>query len=145
MRNKHESLIASVLLCVIGVACSRGTADNTSTARPPATRPAAASAPAGPPPQGHCLGDLKITSNVLRPEPDVVVIDWAIDVANSCAEPHDIRATYQAWSADNALVQSDQQDLSIEANGRATASGLMRMTPEAWARVTRRSGVAQFR
>ncbi len=137
--------VVSALLCVVGVACSRGTANNTSAATPPGTRPAAAPAPAGPPPQGHCLGDLTITSNVLRPEPEVVVIDWAIDVANSCAEPHDIRATYQAWSADNVLVQSDQRDLSIEANGRATASGLMRMTPEAWARVTHRSGVAQFR
>jgi hypothetical protein len=136
--------VASALLCVVGVACSR-TTNNTSAAMPPGTLPAAAPAPAAPRPQGHCLGDLKVTSNVLRPEPDVVVIDWAIDVANSCAEPHDIRATYQAWSADHVLVQSDQQDLSIEANGRATASGLMRMTPEAWARVTSRSGIAQFR
>ena len=137
--------VALALLCVVGGACSRGTANNTSAAMPQGTRQAAAPAPAGPAPQGHCLGDVKITSNVLRPEPYVVVIDWSIDVANSCAEPHDIRATYQAWSADNVLVQSDQQDLSIEANSRATASGLMRMSPEDWARVTRRSGVAQFR
>jgi hypothetical protein len=137
--------VVSALLCVVGIACSRGPANNTSAATPPGTRPAAAPAPAAPPSQGHCLGDLKITSDVLHPQPDVVVIDWVIDVANSCAEPHDIRATYQAWSADNVLLQSDQQDLSIEASGRARASGLMRMTPEAWARVTRRAGVAEFR
>lgn len=111
---------------------------------PAGTRPAAAPASASPP-GGHCLGDAKVNSTVSRPEPYLVVIDWSIDVANFCGEPHDIRATYQAWGADNVLVQSDQQDLSIAANSRATASGLMRMTPEAWARVTRRSGVAQFR
>jgi hypothetical protein len=119
--------VASAVLCVVGVACARG------------------AAPASPPPQGHCLGDLKISSNVSRPEPDVVVIDWALDVANSCGEPHAIRAIYQAWGADNVLVQSDQQDLSIEAHARATATGKMRMTADSWARVTHRSGIAQFR
>jgi hypothetical protein len=54
-------------------------------------------------------------------------------------------SAHQAWSADNVLVQSDLQDLSIAANGRATAASLMRTTPEAWARLTRRSGIAQFR
>src|SRR3954464_14824547 len=121
----RHALVVSTLLCVGGVACSRGAANTTSatTARPPAA------APAAPPPQGHCLGDAQVTSNVLPAGPAVVVIDWAIDVANSCAEPHDIRATYQAWSADNQLVQSDQQDLTIEGNARARASGLMRMSP----------------
>jgi hypothetical protein len=137
--------VASALMCAVGVACSRGAANNTSAATPAGALPAATPAPAAPPPQGHCLGDAKVTSNVVRPVPDLVVIEWTIDVANSCAEPHDIRATYQAWGADGVLVQSDTSDLSIEANSRATASGLMRMTPEIFARVTRRSGVAQFR
>ena len=136
--------VASVLLCLVGVGCSGGTSNNTAAAVAPATRPAAAPAPAGPP-GGHCLGDLKITSDVLRTSTDIVVIDWSMDVANFCAQPHDIRMTYQAFSADNQLVQSDQQDLTIEANSRATGSGLMRMTPEAFARVTRRTGFAQFR
>jgi hypothetical protein len=129
---------ASAVLCMAGVSCSRDAAVNTPATPPAISRPAAA------PPQGHCLGDLQISSNVLRAG-DVVVIDWAIDVANSCGEPHEIRATYQAWGADNVLVQSDQQDLSIDANARARASGLMRMTSDNYARVTRRSGVAQFR
>jgi len=137
--------VASALLCAAGVACSRGTPNDTPAAMPPGATPAAAPAPSGPPPQGHCLGDLKVSSTVVPTGPHVVVIDWAIDVANSCAEPHDIRATYQAWSADNVLVQSDEKDLSIEANSRARASGLLRMTPEDYARVTRRSGVAKFR
>ena len=138
-------LIASALFCLVGVACSRGTANDSPAAAPPAPPPAAAPAPAPPPPQGHCLGDAKVSSKVSRPVPDVVVIEWTIDVANSCAEPHDIRATYQAWDAGGVLVQSDEADLSIDANNRVTASGLMRMTPEAFARVTRRSGVARFR
>jgi len=140
----RQIFVASALLCVVGVGCSRGTANTTSAATPPNSRPAAPGA-APTPPRGHCLGDLKTTSSVSYPEPYLVVIDWSIDVANYCPAPHDIRATYQAWGANDVLVQSDQQDLSIEANSRATASGLMRMSPEDWARVTRRSGVAQFR
>jgi hypothetical protein len=99
----------------------------------------------GQPPQGHCLGDSKTSSTVSRPETGVVVIAWVIDVANFCAEPHAIRATYMAWGADNVLLQSDQQDLSIAAKARATATGRMRLSAETWARVTHRSGVAQFR
>jgi hypothetical protein len=136
--------VASALLCVAAVACSRGTPNNTSAAIP--VRPAAAPAPApAVATQHHCLGDVKITSAVLPTAPDIVVIDWSLDVANSCPEPHDIRATYQAWGAGDVLLQSDQQDLTIEANARATATGLLRMTPQDYARVTRRTGVAQFR
>jgi len=135
---RHLSLVSAVL-CMAGVACSRDATVSRPAAPPAVSRPAAAA-----PPQGHCLGDAQVSSNVVRAG-DIFVIDWAIDVANSCGEPHEIRATYQAWDADNVLVQSDQQDLSIEANARARASGLMRMTADNYARVTRRSGVAQFR
>jgi hypothetical protein len=131
--------IASTLLCVVGLACSRGGTNSTSAV------PIAAPVPTTPPHQGHCLNDAQVSSNVTQPEPDLVVIDWSINVANSCPAPHDIRATYQAWGANNELVQSDSQDLSIEASSRATASGLMRLTAAEWERVTHRSGFAQFR
>jgi hypothetical protein len=131
--------IASALLCAVGLTCSCGGTNSTSAV------PIAATVPAAPPHQGHCLNDAQVSSNVTQPEPDLIVLDWSIDVANSCAAPHDIRATYQAWGANNELVQSDSQDLSIEANSRARASGLMRLTSAEWARVTHRSGFAQFR
>jgi hypothetical protein len=125
-------------------AAAEGTPASTPTAEPKRVA-AAVPAPEGPPPQGHCLGDNKTSSKISRPEPGVVVIAWVVDVANYCAQPHDIRATYQVWGAGDVLLQSDQQDLSIAAKARATASGKMRLTADTWARVARRSSVAQFR
>jgi hypothetical protein len=116
-----------------------------STAPLPAPPAAPRPAPPGPSPNGHCLGDAKVDSRVTRDEHGMVTVDWTIDVANYCAEPHDIQAVYQAFGADDALLQSDRQELSIDAKMRATASGRMLVPDVIWDRVTHRSGFARFR
>jgi hypothetical protein len=52
---------------------------------------------------------------------------------------------YQARGDDEVLLQSNHQDLTIDAKMRATGSGRMLVPAALWERVARRSGLAQFR